>query len=109
MVAVESFGWRGELDNVFANGLRAVGIHDVQHLTGMAKSAFAEAETAITEAVVKGDDISFVENLNYQGMMLKITYKGKISGDEIKFTRNMADIADEPFLAKRSKDTPEKK
>jgi len=74
-----------------------------ERLTGKAKSAFANAETEITEGVVKGDDISFVENLNYEGMLLKITYKGKISGDEIKFTRNIADIADEPFVAKRSK------
>jgi hypothetical protein len=74
-----------------------------EKLTGKAKSLFAEAETDITEGVVKGDDISFVENLNYQGMPLRITYKGKISGDEIKFTRNVADIADEPFVAKRSK------
>jgi hypothetical protein len=74
-----------------------------EKLTGKAKSAFAEAETEITEGVVKGDDISFVENLNFQGMPLRITYKGKISGDEIKFTRNVAEIADEPFVAKRSK------
>jgi hypothetical protein len=72
-------------------------------VTGKAKSAFANSETDITEGVVKGDDISFVENLDYQGMPLRITYKGKISGDEIKFTRNIADIADEPFVAKRSK------
>jgi hypothetical protein len=70
-------------------------------LTGKAKSQFGESD--ITEGVVKGDDISFVENLNYEGMPLKITYKGKIAGDEIKFTRNVADIADEPFVAKRSK------
>lgn len=74
-----------------------------EKLTGKAKSLFAEAETDITEGVVKGDDVSFVENLNFQGMPLRITYKGKISGDEIKFTRNVADIADEPFVAKRSK------
>jgi hypothetical protein len=74
-----------------------------EKLTGRAKSAFANADTEITEGVVKGDDISFVENLVYEGMPLKITYKGKISGDEIKFTRNIADIADEPFVAKRSK------
>ena len=74
-----------------------------EKLTGKAKSLFAEAETDITEGVVKGDDISFVENLNFQGMALRITYKGKISGDEIKFIRNVADIADEPFVAKRSK------
>src|SRR5438128_10588995 len=75
-----------------------------EKLTGKAKSAFANAETEITEGVVKGDDISFVENLNYQGMLLRITYKGKIDGDEIKFTRNVADIADEPFVAKRVKE-----
>ena len=74
-----------------------------EKLTGKAKSEFAQAETEITEGVVKGDDITFVENLNYQGMPLKITYKGKIMGDEIKFTRNVADIADEPFVAKRAK------
>jgi len=74
-----------------------------EKLTGKAKSAFANADTEITEGVVKGDDISFVENLNYEGMPLRIVYKGKISGDEIKFSRNLADIADEPFVAKRSK------
>jgi len=76
---------------------------DGEKLTGRAKSAFANADTEITEGVVKGDDISFVENLVYQGMPLRIVYKGKISGDEITFTRNVAEIADEPFVAKRSK------
>ena len=74
-----------------------------EKLTGKAKSAFANADTDITEGVVKGDDITFVENLVYEGMPLRITYKGKISGDEIKFTRNLADFGDEPFVAKRAK------
>jgi hypothetical protein len=74
-----------------------------EKVTGKAKSELAMTETEITEGVVKGDDISFVENLDFQGMPLKITYKGKISGDEIKFTRNIPDIADEPFVAKRKK------
>ena len=72
-------------------------------LTGKAKSELAMTETEITEGVVKGDDISFVENLNFQGMPLRITYKGKISGDEIKFNRNVADLGEEMFVAKRSK------
>jgi hypothetical protein len=72
-------------------------------LTGKAVNAFAKAETEITEGTVNGDDISFVENLNYQGMPLRITYKGKVSGDEIKLIRNVAEIADEPATAKRSK------
>ena len=74
-----------------------------EKVTGKAKSELAMTETEITEGVVKGDDITFVENLDFQGMPLKITYKGKISGDEIKFSRNVADIGDEPFVAKRSK------
>jgi len=74
---------------------------DGEKLTGRAKSQYGDTE--LTEGVVKGDDISFVENLSFEGMPLKITYKGKISGDEIKFTRNVADLADEPFVAKRSK------
>jgi hypothetical protein len=76
---------------------------DGQKLTGKAKSAFANAETEITEGVVNGDDISFVENLVYEGMPLRIVYKGKIAGNEIKFSRNVAEIADEPFVAKRIK------
>jgi hypothetical protein len=74
---------------------------DGEKLTGKAKSAFANADTEITEGVVKGDDISFVENLVYEGMPLKFTYKGKISGEEIKFTRTLADFGDETFVAKR--------
>ena len=76
---------------------------DGSKLTGMAKNAFANAETEITEGMVNGDDVSFVENLNYQGMPLRIVYKGKVSGDTIEFTRNVAEIADEKATAKRSK------
>jgi hypothetical protein len=72
-----------------------------EKLTGKTKSQFGESE--ITEGVVKGDDITFVENLNYEGMPLRIVYKGKISGDEIKFTRNVAELSDETFVAKRVK------
>ena len=57
-----------------------------EKLTGKCKSQYGETE--ITEGVVKGDDITFVENLVYEGMPLRIVYKGKISGDEIKFTRS---------------------
>ena len=72
-------------------------------LTGVAKSKFAEAETQISEGTVTGDDIAFVENLNYQGMPLRITYKGKIAGDSISFTRNVAEFADETATAKKVK------
>ena len=74
-------------------------------LTGTAISNIGgnEAKSAITEGSVKGDDVTFVENLNYSGMELKITYKGKISGDEIKFSRDVAGQGGETFVAKRAK------
>ncbi len=75
-------------------------------LTGTAISKVAdgaEAKSPITEGAVNGDDITFVENLNYSGMDLKITYKGKIAGDEIKFSRDVAGQGGETFVAKRAK------
>ena len=70
-------------------------------LTGTAESQFGKSE--ITEGTVKGDEIAFVENLNYQGNALRVEYQGKISGDEIKFTRKVGDFATEEFVAKREK------
>jgi hypothetical protein len=73
-------------------------------LTGRAKGGVAEADTEITEGKVQGDTVSFVENVNFQGMPLKITYTGKVVSDnEIKFTRNVSDLVTEEIVAKRSK------
>jgi hypothetical protein len=74
-------------------------------LTGMAVSNIGgtEAKTAITEGTVNGDDVAFVENLNYSGMELRIAYKGKISGDEIKLSRMVGEQEGETFVAKRAK------
>jgi hypothetical protein len=74
---------------------------DGSKLTGVAKSD--NGETQITEGTVSGNNISFVENLNFQGMALRIEYKGTIAGDEIKFSRKVADVATEELVAKRKK------
>ena len=76
---------------------------DGTKLTGKAKSELANAETEITEGSVNGDDVTFVENLTYMDMPLRIVYKGKISGDEIKFTRTILDMFMEDLVAKKSK------
>jgi len=71
-------------------------------LTGRAKSDNGDVE--IKEGKVTGDTVTFVENLSFQGMELKITYTGKIiSADEITFTRDVAGIANEELTAKRAK------
>jgi hypothetical protein len=74
---------------------------DGSKLTGKATSQHGESE--IQEGKVEGDKVSFVENLTYQGMTIRIEYTGKISGDEIKFTRKVADFATEELTAKRAK------
>jgi opacity protein-like surface antigen len=72
-------------------------------LTGKAKSELAMTETEITEGTVNGDDISFVENLNFQDMPLRIVYKGKMAGDELKLTRTILDMFTEEAVAMRAK------
>lgn len=74
---------------------------DGEKLTGTTKSNFGSSD--IQNGTVKGDDVSFVENLNYQGQALVITYTGKISGDEIKFTRDVNGAGKEDLVAKRVK------
>ena len=72
-------------------------------LTGKAKSELAMTETEIAEGTVNGDDITFVENLTFQDMPLRIVYKGKVAGDEIKLTRTILDMFTEEAVAKRAK------
>jgi hypothetical protein len=74
---------------------------DGEKLTGKAISQFGETE--IEDGKVKGDDISFVENITFQDQKIRIEYQGKIAGDEIKFTRKVGDFATEELVAKRVK------
>ena len=69
-------------------------------LTGHSKSNLGESDLTGT---VDGDKVTFVENLDYQGTALAITYTGQIvSADEIKFKRDVAGQGGEEFTAKRS-------
>jgi hypothetical protein len=70
-------------------------------LTGKSKSQFGDVE--ITEGKVTGDEITFVENISFDGNAIRIDYKGKVAGDEIKFTRKVGEFATEEFVAKRAK------
>ena len=71
-------------------------------LTGTMKSGNGEAK--VENGKVDGDTVTFVENLNYQGMAIKVDYTGTIvSNDEINFTRKVGEFATEPLTAKRVK------
>ena len=72
-------------------------------LSGTAKSNLL-GDSTLLDGKVDGNKISFVENANFQGMPFRIAYTGQMtSADEIKFTRQVADIATENFTAKRVK------
>ena len=71
-------------------------------LTGSMKSA--NGESGIENGRIEGDTVSFTENLDFQGMALKISYTGKIiSNDEISFTRQVGEFATEQLTAQRVK------
>lgn len=74
---------------------------DGEKLTGTAKNDTGSTE--IANGTLKGDDISFTENLDFKGNQIAITYTGKITGDEIKFTRKVGEFATEELVAKRVK------
>jgi hypothetical protein len=74
---------------------------DGSKLTGKAISRLGEND--IQEGKVNGDEISFVEMLKFEGQDLRIEYTGKVSGDQIKFTRKVGDFATEEFVAQRVK------
>ena len=68
-------------------------------LSGHSKSNFGESDL---HGTVDGDKVTFVENLDYQGTALAITYTGQIvSADEIKFKRDVGGQGGEEFTARR--------
>jgi enterochelin esterase-like enzyme len=57
-------------------------------------------EAELKEGKVAGDTITFVEPLKVQDNELRITYTGKILGNEIKFTRKVGDFGSSEATAK---------
>ncbi len=74
---------------------------DGEKLTGTAKNDWGERP--IEDGTIKGDAITFTENVEFQGQKITIKYTGKLSGDEIKFTREVGTFATEEIVAKRKK------
>ncbi len=58
-------------------------------------------KTDLTDGKLAGDEITFVEMLQFQGNVIRIHYNGKVSGDEIRLTRQVGEFAIEELVAKR--------
>ena len=80
---------------------------DGEKLTGTADAERMnekQPQVALTDGIVKGDQIAFTETISFDGNSLPRAYTGVVAGDELKFTRKVGDIATETFVAKRKKD-----
>ena len=64
-----------------------------------------QGDNPISDGSIKGDDVSFTVVANFNGNEIKLLYKGKVSGDELKLsrTREGGDQAAQEFIAKRVK------
>lgn len=62
------------------------------------------SEIELKDGAVKGDDVSFNVELSFGGNNVKMAYKGKVAGDEMKLTRTREGAAPSPeFTLKRAK------
>jgi enterochelin esterase-like enzyme len=63
-------------------------------------------EAELKEGKIEGDTVTFVEPLKIQDNEVNITYTGKISGNEIKFTRKVGDFGSSEATARREGGSP---
>lgn len=64
-----------------------------------------QGENPISDAKINGDEISFTVAFSAGGNDIKLLYKGKLAGEEIKFTRTRegSDRPPQEFTAKKAK------
>jgi enterochelin esterase-like enzyme len=96
--------WKAEFDT--QHGLQKYTFHLKQegaNLTGKAsvETGDQKREAEFKEGKIDGDTVTFVELLNAQGNELRIAFTGKLSGNEIKFTRKAGDFGSSEATAKR--------
>jgi len=96
--------WKSEFDSQI--GLQKYTYtlkQDGTNLTGKASSEVNDQkrEAELKEGKVEGDTMTFVEPLKIQDNEVNITYTGKITADEIKFTRKAGDFGSSEATAKR--------
>ncbi len=96
--------WKAEFDT--QRGLQKYTFNLKQEGANVSGKASVEMidqkrEAEFKEGKVDGDTVTFFELLNIQANDIRITYTGKLAGNEIKFTRAVGDFAKEELSAKR--------
>jgi len=82
---------------------------DGANVTGKASVEMTDQkrDAEFKEGKVEGDTVTFVEPLKIQDNEINITYTGKISGNEIKFTRKVGDFGSSEATARREGAAPQ--
>ena len=64
-----------------------------------------QGDNPISDGTIKGDEVSFTVTASFNGNSVKLLYKGKVAGDELKLTRTRegGDQPAQEFTAKRVK------
>ncbi|MEQ1829378.1 MAG: alpha/beta hydrolase-fold protein, partial [Pirellula sp.] len=77
--------------------------HDGEKITANATAERdgQKREIEFKNVEFQGDELNFVEILDAQGRELRITYTGKVSGDEIMFHRSVGEFGSTDSVAKR--------
>ncbi len=60
-------------------------------------------DSQLTDIKLNGNEVSFVEHLQFQDMELEIKYHGQLQDDEMKLTREVGTVATEEFTATKAK------
>ena len=101
--------WKAEFET--QRGLQKYTItlkQDGTNVTGKASVEMTDQkrEAEFKGGKVEGDTVTFIELLKIQDNEINITYTGKISGNEIKFTRKVGDFGSSEASAKRDGAAP---
>jgi hypothetical protein len=78
-------GTQGQGDSTVTLVFKAEG----SKLTGTLNNSQMPGEVALSEGKINGDDISFTIVRKFGESEMKIVWKGKVSGNEIRFTREV--------------------
>ena len=98
--------WRAEFESQIGQQKYTFDLKaDGEKLTG--KASFErqnqKGEAELKDGKIAKDEVSFVETLKFQDQEIRIEYKGKIVGDELKLHRKVGDLAEYDIVAKRVK------
>ncbi len=96
--------WKAEFDSQIGKQTYVFELKaDGEKLTGKAArdAQGQKSDISLTDGKIAKDEVSFVEPLKIQDQELRIEYKGKIVGNELKLHRKVGELAEYDIVAKR--------